>query len=560
MIGVPQLQDVSYESTGAAIRRRSYGCDLLSCSIASKVGMNRLLVLAVITSATLSLVTNSLIRSLARINGWAAGPRSKRHIHHRPTPRLGGVGVFVSSLVMTAVLAFFLPDLLSTSKLIHLFAPATVMFAVGLWDDIRPLSAKFKLLVQIGCGCALFHSLSHTSIGQTFGTGQFAPTILLFSIIAWTVIVSNSINLIDGIDGLAGGTAALSLAAVAFVAMRGGQWGVVLIAAVLVGSIIGFLRFNVNPASMFLGDGGSLFLGYMIAALSVSWSGSRALTGTIVVAVAILALPLAETGVSVIRRFLSGRPIFAPDREHIHHKLLDRGLSQREAAFCLHAVAIICGVSGIGIASGNFLLQVVCSFILVVVLVFGILALGYAEFVEVGRVFTRIVEQRRVLANNVAMRKVAVAVEESRCLAMIGEELRSTLKNLNFDGFELIINPASMDSISRCKLRSDLMHWGYTQNTRAIDPACFRVGFDLSSERYGKMGWVVLTRKVDKGSPLLDSSVLLTELLPSIVLSLERCLNSSCIGCKIPAEAPLVRRKCATPQQIGIPAGAPQNP
>lgn len=483
------------------------------------------MLIALVVSCLLSVLINWIVRSIACRNGWVSSPFSKRDIHRHAVPRLGGIGVFVSFAVVISAAAIFRPALLPHSSLLRLMIPATAIFAVGVWDDVRPLSARVKLALQVVCGAALFGWMRFTPVGQALHNLEFGPIIVLVGTIAWIVLVSNSINLVDGVDGLAGGTTALSLAAVTCISIRTGQLGIAFLAIVLIGSVFGFLKFNVHPATLFLGDSGSLFLGFMISALAITATTSRAPFQAIAVPLAILALPLAETAVSILRRFLGGQMIFAADREHIHHKLLDRGFSQRRVSSVLYLVAAICGLSGLAIALGSYFVVIGSIVALLLALSLGVLALGYVEFDELGDIVRRIWRQRRVVANNVSIRKLAERIRNTQCLGEVGEDLRRTFLELEFDGFEFLISPFLGD-VLQCDIRAKATNWGFAVETRETDPACWSMGIDLLSEEHGKLGWVRLARKSERGELLFDANVLVGELRPAISLALERCLSA----------------------------------
>ncbi|HEU5407574.1 MAG TPA: MraY family glycosyltransferase [Nitrospira sp.] len=425
-----------------------------------------------------------------------------------------------------AVKEIFHPYLLKQAGVAWLVSPALMMLAVGICDDFRPLPAKFKFAVQIVSGTFLFLWVRLTPFGLSVRSLELGEIGLLIGTIGWIVLVTNSINLIDGVDGLAAGTAVLTLSAIACVAWRAGRTEVALVAMVLTGSLLGFIRFNFHPATMFLGDGGSLFVGFMISVLGIIWGDSRTLVSTGGVAVAILALPLAETGVSVVRRFLSGRPLFSPDREHMHHKLLDRGLTQRQAVCVLYALALICGLSGIAIAIGGPLVFAISFVILSLILAVGISSLGYVEFLEVGRIVRRFFEQRRVMANDVTLRKLARLVQSAPCVAELRDELRMSLIAAQFDGMELSLEPWLAEVVP-CRRRAMCIGWGHMVENRKAPDAFWTMQFDLQSKDYGRLGRLRLSSKIDHGDLLFDANLLVTELQPAIILALEHCIARS---------------------------------
>jgi hypothetical protein len=278
---------------------------------------------------------------------------------------------------------------------------------------------------------------------------------------------------------------------------------------------------------MFLGDSGSLFLGFMISALGAGWSNSHSLKSTIAVVVVILALPLAETGVSITRRFLSGRSMFLSDREHLHHKLLEHGFSQSRVAYLLYAVAAVSGLAGIAMAIGGPKTFVLSVSMVIVLVVAGVVALGYAEFVEIARVARRVIEQRRIIANNVVLRKIADRISKTACLGTLGNEIQIAFGAMQFDGFEMSLAPWFVAAVP-CETRSAVAKWGTSVKTRPFDSSCWTMGIDLRSEQYGSLGSIGLARAMNKGSLLFDANVIVTALQPAIVTALERCLCAQC--------------------------------
>ncbi len=300
-----------------------------------------------------------VLRALAFKRGWLDHGLEARKIHGRPIPRLGGVAI---------VLGFFAPLLgllvYPTSMAEKFYAEplragallmgGIVIALLGLFDDVRGAGAGLKLTVQLLVGCGLWAcGLRVEHLGVTgFGVVQLG----LFSLpvtIFWIAGVINAMNLIDGLDGLAGGVAFFALAASFLVAFVRGDATMALLSAALAGSVLGFLVYNFNPASIFMGDTGSMFLGYVLAAGSVQTYQKASTTVAILVPLVALALPLTDTLLAIGRRAASGRPIFSADREHIHHRLLALGLTQRQAVLVLYGASGVLGASALLLSFSN---------------------------------------------------------------------------------------------------------------------------------------------------------------------------------------------------------------
>src|SRR5204862_2822095 len=175
--------------------------------------------------------------------------------------------------------------------------------------------------------------------------GSHTPAWLALPLaILWVLWITNAFNLLDGVDGLAAGSALFSTLTVFVVSLVSGNFLVSSLTLALAGAILGFLRFNFNPATIFLGDCGSLFIGFMLSALALAGAGKSPTLVAVAIPVVCFGLPVLETVLSVIRRFLSGQPLFSGDRGHIHHKLLERGFSQRKVVLILYSVSAICGL------------------------------------------------------------------------------------------------------------------------------------------------------------------------------------------------------------------------
>ncbi|MGC2742371.1 MAG: MraY family glycosyltransferase, partial [Candidatus Angelobacter sp.] len=211
-----------------------------------------------------------LIRDVANRYGLAFGPSSARHLHISPIPRLGGVAIFATFFILFAIYYFAGIHGWVAQPLNHdvfkVLLPGAGLFVVGLFDDLRGLSAKLKLLAQSSAGLCLYFSGLHFACFHSPAVPAWMNSgICMLTTVFWVVLVCNAINLIDGLDGLASGAALFSMITIVTMAMVEGRTGVAVVTAVLAGSMLGFLFFNFNPASIFLGDSGSLFVGFMLS-------------------------------------------------------------------------------------------------------------------------------------------------------------------------------------------------------------------------------------------------------------------------------------------------------
>ncbi len=281
----------------------------------------------------------------------APGPRK---VHRTPIPRIGGV-VFVISTLATVLPVFFLDNEIGQSfrenqtKLIALLASACFVFAVGLIDDLHPLRGYIKLICLIAASlviCASGATLRSISIGKWFEleTAWAAWPLAIF----WILMVTVCINLIDGLDGLAAGIAAIVCSSIVLFAIWSDQKAMAVLMLALLGSVTGFLFFNFHPAKIFMGDSGSMFLGFLIGAGSlICQTKTSALVG-LTLPFLVLGVPILDLGYVVVRRSVfERRSIFTPDKSHLHHRLLDLGLRQGTVVIVIYAITIISASIGV---------------------------------------------------------------------------------------------------------------------------------------------------------------------------------------------------------------------
>jgi UDP-GlcNAc:undecaprenyl-phosphate/decaprenyl-phosphate GlcNAc-1-phosphate transferase len=296
-------------------------------------------------AAGLSLWLTRVCRDVALRAAWVDLPDATRKLHAGPVPAVGGVALAVSTIV---ALAFaWLVSSWSASPLpgepIHVLPVCVLgvlMMLVGLVDDHRSLRAVWKFMLQAALAVAAWLAgIRIESLGAYWGDGYRLGILSLPITVLWIVGITNAFNLLDGIDGLAAGAALFATMAMLGVAITSDQMTTALILAAVAGATAAFLRYNFNPASIFLGDSGSLFLGFILSVVAIESSQKSAAAFAVAVPIVSLGVPVLDTMVVVFRRLVSGRPVFTGDRRHIHHMLLDRGLSVRQVAMGMYAVS-----------------------------------------------------------------------------------------------------------------------------------------------------------------------------------------------------------------------------
>jgi UDP-GlcNAc:undecaprenyl-phosphate GlcNAc-1-phosphate transferase len=340
----------------------------------------------------LSLLLTPAIRNLAHRFGLVDTPDAGRKLHLLAVPRVGGIAValsYVLSLAFILVAPYRHVDYDIPRGLAAAFAlapAALLVFATGLLDDIRSLRPWHKLLAESIAAVLAYYA----GFGVYVLRGQpLSDWISLPITILWLVGCTNALNLIDGMDGLAAGVGVFATLTSFVAALVHGSLELALVTAPLAGALIGFMRYNFNPASIFLGDSGSLFIGFLLGCFGSMWSQKSATVLGMTAPLIALAMPLLDTALSIARRVLRHQPVFSPDRGHVHHRLLDSGLTPRRTALFLYGFC--------GLAAAFSLLQDAAhkQFGGLIVILFcgaawvGVQHLGYAEFGVAGRLVLR---------------------------------------------------------------------------------------------------------------------------------------------------------------------------
>ena len=319
---------------------------------------------AVAVALVLSFAMTPAVRMLARRIGAIDVPNDPRRIHTHPIPRLGGLSIFIG--FMLSVL-FFVEI---TVQLRGILIGAVIIVIIGAIDDVKPQRAIVKLIVQIIAALvAIFHGtvIDIFSNPLIFLDAKYVSLgVLSIPItVIWIVAITNFVNLIDGLDGLAVGISAISAIVMMIIALMFSEIEIAVIMAALAGACLGFLPYNFNPARLFLGDSGALMLGFVLATVSIQGLFKFYAAISIAVPLLVLALPLFDGSFAFLRRLAEGRSPMSADRGHIHHRLLDRGMSQRQAVLLMYAGSGILGFIAVVIAASDS----IRAFILIVAVI-----------------------------------------------------------------------------------------------------------------------------------------------------------------------------------------------
>ena len=326
------------------------------------------------------LVTPAVIL-LAKRTGAMDAPDARK-VHKKPIPRIGGLAIYAGFLAAIIFVAIkFKLDAEMLKETIGLVVSGSLIVALGLVDDYKNLPAKIKLLGQIGAAAVLVlcFDVRIDFITDPFGDYIYLEWFALPATMFWLVGLTNTVNLIDGLDGLAAGVAAIASFTILLIALEQNFILVAVLTAALAGAALGFLKYNFNPAEIFMGDTGSMFLGFMLAGISVTGAVKSVATIALVVPVFALGLPILDTTFAIVRRVRGGVPIFKPDKGHLHHRLLSVGFTQRQAVLLMYVISALFGLSAIALTAVSSQIAVLILFIVVAAIFYGAKKLGIAR-------------------------------------------------------------------------------------------------------------------------------------------------------------------------------------
>lgn len=294
-------------------------------------------------SITLSLILTAVVRDLSIRWGVMDMP-NHRKVHKKPIPRTGGVAIFASFVVTLIAVRFFptrLSELLVLDKgLIFILAGGLVCFGIGLLDDLKGSKPLVKLSFQVfGAVLAYIGGIEISQIQIHGFVLHFGPFDVLVTVF-WFVLFMNAVNLIDGLDGLAGGIIVFASFVMIILSVLKADYFTAILFTALAGCVLGFLRYNFNPASVFMGDSGSYFLGYAIAAMSILGSVKSQVAPALMIPILALGVPIFDTILSPIRRFIRGKKMFQPDNRHIHHRIQKLGFTTKKSVSILYGISL----------------------------------------------------------------------------------------------------------------------------------------------------------------------------------------------------------------------------
>ncbi len=306
-----------------------------------------------IIACLITFIMTPLVIRIAHRFGAVDVPKDDRRMHKKPMPLWGGIAIFTGFFV-----SMFLFSNIATGKLIGLFIASVVVLITGMIDDVKPLGAKGKLLMQIVAAIILVKSGFEINYFTNFFGGSEVIYLQSFALpisVIWIVGVTNTVNLIDGLDGLAAGISAIAAVTLSYIAILNLRYDAAMIMLILAGSSIGFLPYNFNPAKIFMGDAGALFLGLVLAAISVDGALKGATALTVVVPILALGVPIFDTAFAILRRLINKRPIMEADKGHLHHRLMGMGLGQKKTVLSMYLISALMGAGAIALLKQNWI-------------------------------------------------------------------------------------------------------------------------------------------------------------------------------------------------------------
>ncbi len=435
------------------------------------------------------------VRSLARRFDLFDHALTSRKVHGSPIPRLGGVAIVLAFLA--PILGLFVTDS-GVGRLFYgdpprafgLIAGGLAIALLGVYDDLRGTDARTKFTIQFGVALAMYLlGFRVEQIANPFGDPIQLGWLGLPFTLLWIVGVVNAMNLIDGLDGLAGGVALIAVGSTFAVALQRGEPLMLLFSAALAGAILGFLFYNFNPASIFMGDTGSMFLGFVLATSAIQTNQKGSTAVAMLIPIVALGLPIGDTLLSIARRAVRGQPLFHSDRGHIHHRLMALGFSQRQTVLLLYGLCALLGVSAVLLtrATPGQTLGFLSG---IGVVAFALLA--WVGYIKLGLARQLVVDRRRNLQMRAAIRELGSALRKAasveavwecakrgtaplgaRCIAMTlfekrGAESATTARSVGFDEGDPVLFRVRYSLLGE-RPDGGSMEFGWTDGRATVD-------------------------------------------------------------------------------------------
>jgi UDP-GlcNAc:undecaprenyl-phosphate GlcNAc-1-phosphate transferase len=465
-------------------------------------------------------------------------PTIPRKIHTVPVPRLGGIAIYLGFFL--PLFAVFLTDgkvyelfAQRVDTLISLFVTSTLVFAIGIYDDIRGATVFQKLVVQLAAAVIIYFLGFKIQLLSIPFVGSVNPGILGFPLtILWIVGVTNAINFIDGVDGLACGVGFFSVSTMFILSLFLHRTLTAFFAAALAGGLFGFVLYNFAPATIFMGDSGSLFIGFIIATISLYGLQKSSTAVVLLIPIIVLGVPIADTVLAIIRRIGNGRSPFTADKEHIHHRLLRMGLSSRQVTLILYAVCSSLGITALLMTAVNNKLLTLILIMLSVMVIGGMKMLGYtADMMEINHLAKeRIQQKKRFLVRQRCANGIIAEIQASSDLATLKKTLIRYFESMEFDVGKLLgkVGEPVLSEVEGSKTEEPLrLTWyspRYTEQRIAPDHIwTMSIPLIINNEKYGEF---LVGKYLDSPTSLLESTLLVENLKYAVEHALSRILMS----------------------------------
>lgn len=494
---------------------------------------------AFLTALGSSLFGTYFVRAWALRRGYVDHPDDERRVHSRPTPNVGGTAVAISTAATFVAWSFVIvPGEVRRPEILAMILGGLGIYAIGFWDDTRRLSAGAKFSAQVAVATLVFVG-GVRIMGVSFADLWQSQLSLAMSFLVttlWIVGTTNAFNLIDGSDGVAAGAALFASISLGVIfALNGDPLGA-LMATVLVGTCLGFLFFNFPPASVFLGDCGSLFLGFTLASLGVITTQKSSTLVAIAIPIVAMGIPLLDTGIAIVRRFLRHQAIFSPDRGHIHHRLGDLGHSPRGVALLLYVGCAGCASLSMLLAAPGRSTVIPVFVVAGTVIILGVQRLKVPELTELRKILGRGFQQRLVISHNLRLYSLSEMLDAAGSGSAIAEALDATFKGSEFARLELRVDDTLASALTSSdpppgQVTTDAL--GATMSLtfeHLLSPAKqVEVRVPLYRDEH-PVGALSLFRSAEGDRLYTDVRLVAQRLAPRLVDSLQRAASASAEG------------------------------
>jgi len=429
---------------------------------------------------------------------------AERKVHVKPIPRTGGLAifvVFVLTLVISSLFNTNISNLLELDRqIIFFFGGAVICFGIGLFDDFRRLGPKVKFSFQIIAASIAYWGGIHIGGFNVFAVYIKVGLLSYFITVFWFIFFINAVNLVDGLDGLAGGIVVFASVIMVILSILREDYLTALFFTALGGSVLGFLRYNFNPATVFLGDGGSYFLGYAVAGLSIMGSVKSQVGAAMLIPLLALGVPLFDTVLSPLRRFIRGKRMFRPDNEHIHHRLVDMGLTTKKTVLLIYMLTFFLCIAAVIMVNmrdeqaGLFLIVLGAGAVIFV------RKLGYFEYIASDKLYGWFKD----LTDDVGIRRERrsflsrqIDTGRSETLEELWQNIIMALEMLEFDMAKLHLNSKNpLDT----KVQNQLV-WtrdGFDQNNDLGKECLFKLEVPLLNNKNKNFGTLCLVKNLQR--------------------------------------------------------------